>query len=67
MELMNATNRDVHVAENWLNQMGLGAEKNGITIQYCMSLSRHILQSLAIPAVTQVCCFTSDDFESEFK
>ena len=54
MELMNATNRDVHVAETWLTQMGTGAQKSGITLQYCMSLSRHILQSLAIPAVTQV-------------
>ena len=28
----------------WLMQMGRGAERNGMTIQYCMSHVRHILQ-----------------------
>lgn len=45
---------DVNAARNWLMQMGQGASMNDVTIQYCMSLGRHILQSLEIPAVTQV-------------
>ena len=32
--------------------MGSAAAKNDITIQYCMSHVRHILQSVEIPAVT---------------
>ncbi len=39
----------------WLMQMGKGADKSGISIQYCMSLTRHIMQSLEIPAVVR--CF----------
>lgn len=46
--------RDINLGRNWLLQMGEGALKNNITIQYCMSQSRHVLQSLEIPAVTQV-------------
>ncbi|KAK3742202.1 hypothetical protein RRG08_056560 [Elysia crispata] len=45
----------------WLTQMGHAAEKHGITIQYCMSYGRHILQSLQIPAVTQA--RASDDYQ----
>ena len=37
----------------WLMQMGKGADKSGIAIQYCMSYSRHIMQSLEIPAVVR--------------
>jgi hypothetical protein len=37
----------------WLMQMGKGADKSGISIQYCMSLTRHIMQSLEIPAVVR--------------
>lgn len=51
---MNATTNNVHVARDWLMQMGLGAQRNGLTVQYCMSECRHILQSLEIPVVTQV-------------
>ena len=51
---MEATTNNVHVGRDWLMQMGAGAADSGVTIQYCMSLSRHILQSLEIPAVTQV-------------
>ncbi len=51
---MNATVTDVHVGRNWLMNMGAGAEKNGINIQYCMATSRSALQSLEIPVVTHV-------------
>jgi hypothetical protein len=39
---------------HWLLQMGRAAQDSGIAIQYCMPLARHILQSVEIPAVTQV-------------
>jgi len=53
LERMSNVNDNVYAARNWLLQMGEGAKQNDITIMYCMSLSRHILQSLEIPAVTQ--------------
>ena len=43
------------LGRDWLTQMGQGAAENGLTIQYCMSMSKHILQSQEIPVVTQVC------------
>lgn len=46
---------DVTLARTWLLQMGAGAEKAGITIQYCMPFIRHLLHSVEVPAVTQVC------------
>ncbi|XP_046561028.1 uncharacterized protein LOC124270049 [Haliotis rubra] len=49
-----ALTEDVHLAETWLNQMGRGAAKNGLTIQYCMSLCRHALHAISIPVVTQI-------------
>ncbi|XP_046337463.2 uncharacterized protein LOC124119101 [Haliotis rufescens] len=44
---------DVHLAKQWLKEMGNGAAKNGLRIQYCMAYPRHALQSLEIPVVTQ--------------
>ena len=34
--------------------MGNAAQNLGLTIQYCMSWTRHALQSVEIPAVTQI-------------
>ena len=51
---MTATVSDVSLGRLWLRQMGQAAENNGLTVQYCMAPSRHALQSLEIPAVTQV-------------
>ena len=45
---------DLTLGRMWLRQMGNAASKNGMTVQYCMSPSRHALQSLEIPSVTQV-------------
>ena len=45
---------DISLGSRWLHQMGNSAEKFNITIQYCMSLSRHVLQSVEIPFVTQI-------------
>lgn len=50
---LRALTTNVTLARQWLMQMGRAAEKNGLSIQYCMSHVRHILQSVEIPAVTQ--------------
>jgi hypothetical protein len=46
------TRTDIHIGHQWLMSMGEAADKQGINIQYCMGLSRHILQALQIPRVT---------------
>ncbi|KAG7342483.1 hypothetical protein IV203_007576 [Nitzschia inconspicua] len=38
----------------WLMEMGRAAQDCHLAVQYCMPLARHILQSVEIPAVTQV-------------
>ncbi|XP_077991614.1 uncharacterized protein LOC144445843 [Glandiceps talaboti] len=50
---MHVTQNDVKVGRTWLLQMGHGASKNDMTIQYCMPMPRHVLQSVEVPAVTQ--------------
>ncbi len=35
---------NITLGKKWLKDMGDAALKHGISIQYCMSLSRHILQ-----------------------
>ncbi|CAH1778788.1 unnamed protein product [Owenia fusiformis] len=57
---LNATLTDINLGRTWLHQMGKAAQENGLTIQYCMSNPRHILQSLEIPVVTQA--RVSDDY-----
>ena len=52
--------RNATMARTWLMQMGEAAQKNGLTIQYCMAYPRHALQSVEIPAVTQI--RASDDY-----
>ncbi len=44
----------LNLGRTWLLQMGNAALDLDIRIQYCMSLTRHVLQSVEIPAVTQV-------------
>jgi hypothetical protein len=53
-ENLNALQSSVSLGRTWLRQMGAGAEKNGINIQYCMPLPRHALQSVEIPSVVQI-------------
>jgi len=48
------------LSRQWLMQMGTGATKSNTTVQYCMSLARHVLQSIEIPAVTTF--RASDDY-----
>jgi len=59
-DTIDAMRTNATLARTWLMQMGAGAKKNGLTIQYCMSYPRHILQSVEIPAVTQA--RASDDY-----
>jgi len=51
---------DINLGRQWLMSMGEGAEKAGITIQYCSPFPRHALQALEIPRVTQA--RVSDDY-----
>ena len=46
--------KNVSLGRNWLLQMGAGARKAGINIQYCSPFPRHMLQSVEIPNVVQV-------------
>ena len=55
MEKVGAVLESATLARTWLMQMGEGARKAGLTIQYCMPYARHLLQSVEIPVVTQVC------------
>ncbi|CAH1786227.1 unnamed protein product [Owenia fusiformis] len=51
---------NVSLGRDWLVAMGKAAEENGLNLQYCMTASKEILQSLEIPAVTQA--RASNDF-----
>ena len=45
--------QSVSLADMWLTQMARAAEKNGLSIQYCMAYMRFLLQSVKYSAVTQ--------------
>lgn len=47
-------NLNSSAARTWLLQMGEAAARHQLTIQYCMSYPRHVLQSVELPAVTNV-------------
>ena len=51
---MSLFEEDLSVERNWLMQMGQGAARNDINILYCMSLSRHMLQSVEIQNVVSI-------------
>ena len=51
---VTALTERVGLGEMWLRQMATGATTAGVTIQYCMPLSRHLLQAVALQAVTQI-------------
>nr|XP_022327168.1 uncharacterized protein LOC111126669 isoform X3 [Crassostrea virginica] len=44
---------DLYLGERWMRQMAEAAEELNLTIQLCMSLPRHALMSVSLPAVTQ--------------
>lgn len=58
---LNELQSVLNLGEVWLNSMGEAAMEVGVTIQYCMPWTRHILQSLSNPAVTQI--RVSDDYQ----
>ena len=57
---MNVTHTNFTAAKDWLLQMGSAALNNNVTLQYCMSLPRHVLQSSAIASVGRL--RTSGDY-----
>jgi len=52
---MVATTESVELGGQWLREMGEGARRTGVNIQYCMTPSRAALMTLEIPNVVQVC------------
>ncbi|XP_041369874.1 uncharacterized protein LOC121383842 [Gigantopelta aegis] len=44
---------NLNLGRNWLQRMAEAAEWHDLRIQYCMALSRHALQSIEFPVVTQ--------------
>lgn len=56
---------DIALGRRWLAQMASAAKKNNLTVQYCMSLSRHVLQSLEFDAVTQI--RVTNDYATNFE
>lgn len=56
---------NLSLGRRWLMDMGRAAKSNGLTVQYCMSLSRHIMQSLEIDAVTQA--RVTNDYATNFE
>ena len=59
-EGMNATLTSATLSKEWLHQMGAGATKAGVTIQYCMAYGRHTVASAEIASVNQI--RASDDY-----
>ena len=51
---MNIFEEDLELERNWLLQMGAGAARNDINILYCMSYSRHMMQSVEIDNVVSI-------------
>ena len=64
-EGLAATLSSATLGQQWLEQMGAGALKAGVKIQYCMSYARHAIASASIPAVNQV--RASDDYATGVK
>ena len=52
--------KDLEIERNWLMQMGNGAKRNDVNILYCMSYSRHMMQSVEIDNVVSI--RASDDY-----
>jgi len=51
---MDSTLTDIFLAENWMNNMNKAAQQVGVTIQLCMPLPSHVLQTVAMSQVTQI-------------
>lgn len=59
-EGMDATLQNATLSATWLRQMGTGAAKAGINIQYCMAYPRFAIASTGVAAVDQI--RVSDDY-----
>ncbi|KAK7102304.1 hypothetical protein V1264_020541 [Littorina saxatilis] len=57
---VQALHTDVTMGDTWLTQMASAAVQNKMTVQYCMSESRHIMHALQTNVVTQT--RASDDY-----
>jgi len=57
---LGSTRTDPTLSRQWLTQMGKGAAKQNVGIQYCMTFARMVLTSAEIPAVTSF--RASDDY-----
>ena len=57
---LDATLTSATLSRRWLQQMGDGATKHGLGVQYCMAYSRFALASVEIAAVDQI--RVSDDY-----
>lgn len=57
---LNITQHSPTMSRDWLMQMGKGAAKSNVSIQYCMTFARMVLQTAEIPAVTTF--RASDDY-----
>ena len=57
---MKALSSTIGLAKQWLLQMADGAAQSSVSILYCMSLSRHLLQSVERQSVTSF--RASDDY-----
>ena len=53
-QLLPQLQTSLTLGHDWLKQMATAAAEYNLTIQYCMSNPRHALQSIELPAVTQV-------------
>jgi len=52
---------NVTVAQRWLDGLAAGAARHDLFVQLCMPMPRHVLSSVAYPAVTQA--RATGDFE----
>ena len=52
-ERLPALTRSATAARAWLRDLGDAADAAGVSVQYCMSYARHVLQSVESAAVTQ--------------
>jgi len=45
---------NITMGKSWLHQMGSGAQRSGVDVQYCMPYPRYLMSSVEIPNVVQI-------------
>ena len=65
---LNATQHSPTLGRDWLLMMGEGAEKANVTVQYCMTMARMVLQSAEIPGTqkTLKACYSAVRWKHDF-